>query len=160
MFRSVGFLQVLQNQVLGWVGMAGYWDSTGESEKEACFESLESFLRVRIRFQLGPSCLSHTLKRALGHKNQGLCISFKLQIHNSSSLSAPALSPCAEYQGSPSIGFSRFYGCTPLCSVVCVCVCARVHAHVHTSFHTGLPLCLPSLYCLTLLQWEPQGNTA
>lgn len=40
MFRSVGFLQVSQNQPLSWVGMAT--GTNGESEK-ICFKSLKSF---------------------------------------------------------------------------------------------------------------------
>lgn len=77
------------------------------------------------------------IEKSLGTPEPRIVHKFQIADTYSSSLSAPALTPCAEYQGSPpSIGFSRFYGCTPLCSVVCVCVCARVCVHMCTRVFT------------------------
>lgn len=101
------------------------------------------------------------IEKSLGTQEPRIVHKFQIADTYSSSFSAPALTPCAEYQGSPpSIGFSRFYGCTPLCNVVYVCVRAHACTCAHAFSHWPASLLTKSLYCLTLLQWEPQGSTA
>lgn len=114
-------------------------------------------MKENTGFQLGPSCSSHTWKRPLGHKNQGLCINSKLQARAAFLFQHQLLLPLLGTKGVLLAVASLGSRDASLCAGVCVCTRGCV-------FTLACLFAYRVSLLLNPVQWdiqrEPQGSTA